>query len=106
MAIVLGAAGGILFVLLQTLDPQRFWLEGGAAWVSLASAWLIVTATALYGIGMLQAPGWGIAGYVLLAYAAVGAVGLLLGAPPFFVVAGFYLAALAPACVLWPSPLV
>jgi hypothetical protein len=101
LAIVVGSAGGVLFVLLQTLDPQRLWLDGGAAWVSLASAWLIVLAAALYGIGMLQAPGWGVAGYALLAYAAVGGIGLLLGAPPFFVVAGFYLAALVPAFVLW-----
>jgi hypothetical protein len=101
LAIVVGSAGGVLFVLLQTVDPQRFWLDGGAAWVSLTSASLIIVAAALYGVGMLQAPGWGIAGYVLLVYAAVGAVGLLLGGPPFFVVAGFYLAALAPAFVLW-----
>jgi len=105
LAIVVGAAGGIVFVVLQTADPLRFWLNGGAAWVSLLSAWLIILAAALYGLGMLQAPGWGIAGYVLVAYAAVGAVALLLGGPPFFVVAGFYLAALAPAFVLWQGRL-
>jgi hypothetical protein len=101
VAVCVGAAGGVLFVVLQTVDPQRFWLDGGAAWVSLASVWLIVLAAVLYGVGMLQAPGWGIAGYVLVAYAAVGAVALLLSGPPFFVVAGFYLAALVPAFVLW-----
>jgi hypothetical protein len=101
LAIVIGAAAGVLFVVLQTVDPLRFWLNGGGAWASAASAWLIVLAAALYGIAMVQAPGWGIAGYILLAYAGMGAVALLLGGPPFFVVAGFYLAALAPAFVLW-----
>jgi hypothetical protein len=101
LAIVGGAGAGILFVVLQTLDPLRFWLDGGAAWVSIASAWLIILAAALYGAGMLMAPGWGIAGYVLAAYGVVGAVALLLGGPPFFVVAGFYLTAMAPALVVW-----
>jgi hypothetical protein len=101
LAIVLGAAGGVLFVVLQTVDPLRFWLNGDAAWVSSASAWLIVLAAALHAVGMIQTPGWGIAGYILAAYSAVGAIALLLGGPPFFVVAGFYLVALAPAFVLW-----
>ena len=105
LAIVVGAAAGVIFVVLQTVDPLRFWLNGGGAWASAASAWLIVLAGALYGVGMVQAPGWGIAGYILAAYAAVGAVALLLGGPPFFVVAGFYLAALAPAFVLWQGRL-
>ena len=101
LTVVAGAAGGILFVVLQTVDPLRFWLNGGAAWVSLGSAWLIVLASALYGVVMVQAPGWGIAGYVLAVYAAVGTVALLAGGPPFYVVAGFYVAALAPAFMLW-----
>lgn len=101
LAIVVGALAGILFVVLQTVDPLRFWLDGGAAWVSLVSAWLMILAAALYGVAMLQTPGWGIAGYVLVAYAALGAGALLLGGPPFFVVAGLCLAALAPALVLW-----
>ena len=105
LAIVVGAAAGVIFVVLQTVDPLRFWLNGGGAWASAASAWLIVLAGALYGVGMVQAPGWGIAGYILAAYAAVGAVALLVGGPPFFVVAGFYLAALAPAFVLWQGRL-
>jgi len=105
LAILVGAAAGVLFVLLQTVDPLRFWLNGGGAWISAASAWLIVLAAALYGVGMVQAPGWGVAGYVLAAYALVGAVALLFGAPAFFVVAGFYLAALAPAFVLWQGRL-
>ena len=50
---------------------------------------------------MLATPWLGIAGYVLAAYATAGALALLLGGPPFFVVAGFYLAALAPAFALW-----
>lgn len=101
LAIVGGAGGGILFIVLQTVDPLRFWLNGGAAVVSLASGWLIILTAALYGLGMLQAPGWGIAGYVLTGYAVVGAVALLLGGPPFFVVVGFNLAALVPAVALW-----
>jgi hypothetical protein len=105
VAIVVGAAAGVLFVVLQTVDPLRFWLNGGGAWASAASAWLIVLAAALYGVAMFQAPGWGIAGYVLAVYAAVGGVALLLGGPPFYVVAGFYVAALAPAFVLWQGRL-
>jgi hypothetical protein len=101
LAIVVGAGAGMLFVVLQTVDPLRFWLNGEAAWVSLVSAWLIVLAAALYGVGMVHATGWGIAGYVLAGYAGVGAVALLVGGPPFFVVAGFYVAALAPAFMLW-----
>jgi hypothetical protein len=105
LAIVVGTMGGILFVVLQTVDPLRFWLNGGAAWVSLGSAWLILLAAALYGVGMVQASGWGIAGYILAVYAVVGAVALLVGGPPFFVVAGFYVAALAPAFVPWQGRL-
>jgi hypothetical protein len=101
LAVSIGAAAGVLFVVLQTVDPQRFWLDGRASWVSVVSASLIVVAAALYGIGMMQAPGWGIASYILAAYAAVGAIALLLGGPPFFVVAGFYLVALVPAFELW-----
>jgi hypothetical protein len=105
LAIVVGAGAGILFIVLQSVDPLRFWLNGGAAWVSLVSAWLIVLAAALYGLGMLPTPGWGVAGYVLVAYAVVGAIALLLGGPPFFVVVGCYLAALAPAFALWQGGL-
>jgi hypothetical protein len=105
LAIVVGASAGVIFVVLQTVDPLRFWLNGGGAWASAASAWLIVLAAALYGVGMVQAPGWGIAGLVLVAYAVVGAAALLLGGPAFFVVAGFYLVALAPASVLWQGRL-
>jgi hypothetical protein len=105
LAIVVGTMGGILFIVLQTVDPLRFWLNGGAAWVSLGSAWLIVLASAQFGVGMVLAPEWGIAGYVLAVYAVVGAVALLVGGPPFFVVAGFYVAALAPAFVLWQGRL-
>jgi S-formylglutathione hydrolase FrmB len=90
---VVGAAAMVVGAALWT------WCMADRA--SNASAWLIIVAAALYGIGMLQSSGWGIAGYVLLAYAAAGGVALLLGGPPFFVVAGFYLAALAPALVLW-----
>jgi hypothetical protein len=101
LLIAAGAAGGIAFVVLQTVDPSRFWLDGQATGISVAAAWLTLLASALYGSAMLATPGWGMAGYLLAAYAALGAVALLLGGPPFFVVVGFYLAALAPAFVLW-----
>jgi hypothetical protein len=101
LLITAGAVGGIAFVVLQTVDPSRFWLDGQATSISVAAAWLTLLASALYGVAMLSTPGWGMAGYILAAYAALGAVVLLLGGPPFFVVVGFYLAALAPAIVLW-----
>jgi hypothetical protein len=101
LAVGLGASAGILFVALQTVDPLRFWLTGGGVWVSVASAWLTVLAAALFGVAMLASPGWGIAGFVLTAYASVAAVGLLFGGQPFFIIIGFYLAALAPALALW-----
>jgi len=99
-AIVLGALAGVAFVALQTIDPERFWLAGGAIWLSSVAAWLIVGAAGLYGLAMALEPGWSIAGYIVGVYAVLGAGALVLGAPAFFVTAAFYLVALAPATVL------
>ena len=99
-AIVAGALAGIAFVALQTIDPERFWLAGGAVWLAVVAAWLTVAAAGLYGVALLAEPGWSVAGYILVAFAALGAGALLMGAPAFFVTAAFYLAALAPATVL------
>jgi hypothetical protein len=101
LAVVAGAAAGVLFVALQTLDPQRFWLGGEGTWAATAAAWLLVVASAMFAIGLLQAPVWAVAGVVLAGFALVGAGALLVSAPPFWVTAGWTLAALAPAIVLW-----
>ncbi len=106
VAIVIGALAGIAFVSLQTVDPQRFWLDGQALWLSAVAVGLTLPAVALYGVLLLQsnAPAW--MGYLLVGYAVVGGVALVaLKAPAFFVLFGFYLVAIGPAVVLWRSGL-
>jgi len=103
LALGLGTVLGIGFVVLQTADPLRFWLNGEATWVSSAAAWLVVVASALFGVALLSAGAPPIPGYVLAAYALIGAVALVMSAPAFFVVAGFSLAAVVPAVALWQA---
>lgn len=100
VAITLGAAAGVTFVVLQTFDPARFWLGGEAVWLSLAGAWLIVGASAAFGPAMIL-QGTTVAGFMLVAYAVIGAAALVVAAPAFLVVAGFMLVAVAPAVSLW-----
>jgi len=99
-AIIAGAVAAAIFVVLQTVDPQRFWLAGEGAWVSRFGAWLITVAAALFGVAMIQSSGWAVAGTVLAVYALIAAGALVLSAPSFFVAAAFCLAALAPALLL------
>jgi hypothetical protein len=101
LSVAAGAIAGVLFVALQTADPQRYWLDGEGAWASMVGAWLIIAAAILYGLAMINARGWAVAAYVLVGYGVVGAVAMLLSAPAFYITAGFSLAALAPAVALW-----
>jgi hypothetical protein len=101
LGVVAGSIAGVVFVVLQTADPQRYWLEGDGAWASALGAWLILTAAAFYGLALLRTDGWAVAGVVLAVYAVLGTGAMLASAQAFVVTAGFSVASLAPAFVAW-----